>query len=66
MDNFFSLFRRYLNDKAKGNEVYDFPLQTAGSRLTHLLLGLGIVSHLLPRGRLWITRAWQTPSLSVS
>jgi len=22
MDNFFSLFRRYLNDKAKGNEVY--------------------------------------------
>jgi len=21
MDNFFSLFRRYLNDKAKGNEV---------------------------------------------
>jgi hypothetical protein len=23
MDNFFSLFRRYLNDKAKGNEVYD-------------------------------------------
>lgn len=24
MDNFFSLFRRYLNDKAKGNEVYVF------------------------------------------
>jgi UDP-N-acetylglucosamine pyrophosphorylase len=22
MDNFFSLFRRYLNDKAKGNAVY--------------------------------------------
>lgn len=22
MDNFFSLFRRYLNDKAKGNTVY--------------------------------------------
>jgi hypothetical protein len=22
MDNFFSLFRRYLNDKAKGSEVY--------------------------------------------
>lgn len=22
MDNFFSLFRRYLNDKAKGNQVY--------------------------------------------
>lgn len=22
MDNFFSLFRRYLNDKAKSNEVY--------------------------------------------
>lgn len=21
MDNFFALFRRYLNDKAKGNEV---------------------------------------------
>lgn len=30
MDNFFSLFRRYLNDKAKGNEVYVPPqrLQT--------------------------------------
>ena len=26
MDNFFSLFRRYLNDKAKGNEVYITPL----------------------------------------
>lgn len=24
MDNFFSLFRRYLNDKAKGNAVYVF------------------------------------------
>lgn len=24
MDNFFALFRRYLNDKAKGNEVYVF------------------------------------------
>lgn len=23
MDNFFSLFRRYLNDKAQGNAVYD-------------------------------------------
>lgn len=22
MDNFFALFRRYLNNKAKGNEVY--------------------------------------------
>lgn len=22
MDNFFSLFRRYLNDKAQGNSVY--------------------------------------------
>ena len=22
MDNFFTLFRRYLNDKAKGNAVY--------------------------------------------
>ena len=22
MDNFFALFRRYLNDKAKGNAVY--------------------------------------------
>jgi UTP--glucose-1-phosphate uridylyltransferase len=22
MDNFFSLFRRYLNDKSKGNSVY--------------------------------------------
>lgn len=26
MDNFFSLFRRYLNDKAKGNAVYVLPL----------------------------------------
>ena len=27
MDNFFSLFRRYLNDKSKGNSVYViFPL----------------------------------------
>jgi UTP--glucose-1-phosphate uridylyltransferase len=25
MDNFFSLFRRYLNDKAKGNAVYVCP-----------------------------------------
>lgn len=25
MDNFFSLFRRYLNDKAKGNAVYVAP-----------------------------------------
>lgn len=24
MDNFFALFRRYLNDKAKGNAVYVF------------------------------------------
>lgn len=26
MDNFFALFRRYLNDKAKGNAVYVAPL----------------------------------------
>jgi UTP--glucose-1-phosphate uridylyltransferase len=26
MDNFFALFRRYLNDKAKGNAVYAHPL----------------------------------------
>lgn len=25
MDNFFALFRRYLNDKAKGNAVYASP-----------------------------------------
>lgn len=25
MDNFFALFRRYLNDKAKGNVVYVYP-----------------------------------------
>lgn len=26
MDNFFALFRRYLNDKAKGNAVYVLPV----------------------------------------
>lgn len=25
MDNFFALFRRYLNNKARGNEVYVLP-----------------------------------------
>lgn len=25
MDNFFALFRRYLNDKAKGNQLYVDP-----------------------------------------
>lgn len=27
MDNFFALFRRYLNDKAKGNAVYVKPAE---------------------------------------
>lgn len=29
MDNFFSLFRRYLNDKNKGNAVYVPPAQVS-------------------------------------
>jgi hypothetical protein len=36
MDNFFALFRRYLNDKAKGNTLYDSHLEIGRTPLTDM------------------------------
>lgn len=65
MDNFFSLFRRYLNDKAKGNQVCVPNKQEILSRAftdqnSHTATGIALL--LLPRARSSTTRTLLTLS----
>lgn len=68
MDNFFSLFRRYLNDKSKGNAVYvalpDRPQLKHIRRLANTILPPVTGTASLPphRTRSLITRISPTPS----
>lgn len=67
MDNFFALFRRYLNDKAKGNAVYASPPTKRISRLVaddRIVTGTALLPP--PRARSSTTRTLPTPSRSSS
>jgi hypothetical protein len=63
MDNFFALFRRYLNDKAKGNAVYASPPTKCISTLVaddRIVTGTALLPPL--RARSSTTRTLPTPS----
>ena len=65
MDNFFALFRRYLNDKAKGNTLWD-NLEHMIEKLLMIKAVTGNASHPLPKTRSLTTTSLPTPSQSDS
>lgn len=68
MDNFFSLFRRYLNDKSKGNAVYVISISGHSLNLLNDIssTATGIALPPLPRARSLTTKILPTPSLLAS
>lgn len=67
MDNFFALFRRYLNGKAKGNEVYVSSWSARkGKKNLNKFVGTGTALPLLLRAKSSITMTFLTPTTSVS
>jgi hypothetical protein len=63
MDNFFALFRRYLNEKAKGNTLYVCLALVECQLLTfNFFIVIGTASPHLLRAKLLITLSLETPS----